>query len=155
MPFPAKDSSSRRRDDQPQVTVPDLHYDAVPARADRLAAFRQILTRWATSVGMLTERVQALTLATYEAMANVVTHAYRGAPGDGVFELHAVHSADQQQVTVTVTDFGRWQPEIAPDPDDRLRTHGRGVLLIRALSDTAVIHTDPGGTTIQMNWRVA
>jgi hypothetical protein len=40
-------------------------------------------------------------------MANVVVHAYRDRPG--VFELHATYFAGFQQVTVTVTDYGRWQ----------------------------------------------
>jgi serine/threonine-protein kinase RsbW len=155
MPSPPEDSGPTRRDDDSEATVPDLHYEAVPAHADRLTAFRQILTRWATSVGMLTGCVQALTLAVYEAMANVVTHAYRGRPEGGVFDLHAVRSADRRQVTVTVTDFGRWQLKDVSESDDQLRTSGRGVQLIRALSDAAVIHTDARGTTIHMKWQLA
>ena len=153
MPSPTEDDSAPVADSSD--TVADLHYEAVPAHAERLTAFRHILTRWATSAGMLTERVQALTLAVYEAMANVVTHAYRGSCEDGVFDLHAVRSADHRQVTVTVTDFGHWRPEAVPDPDDHLPTHGRGVLLIRALCDSMVIDTDSSGTTIRMNWRLA
>lgn len=157
MPSPPEDSGAiRRHERSPETeyhpdTVPDLHFEAIPARVERLASVRQVLTKWATSVGMITERVQALTLAVYEAMANVVTHAYRGC--EGVFELHAVRGPDQ--VTVTVIDFGEWQPEVAHDPHDRLRVNGRGVLLIRALSDSMAIHSDANGTTIRMNWRLA
>jgi anti-sigma regulatory factor (Ser/Thr protein kinase) len=50
------------------------------------------------------EQVDDLGLAAYEAMANVVDHAY-DRPG-GVFDLHACRSGDT--VTVSVTDHGRW-----------------------------------------------
>jgi serine/threonine-protein kinase RsbW len=52
----------------------DLHC-RVPARAGRLAALRIALARWATRVGLASQTVEELVLATYEALANAVEHA--------------------------------------------------------------------------------
>ena len=67
--------------------VPDLRYRDVPADAHCLIALRHALSRWAIRAGMIPEQVEVLTLASYEALADVVTHAYRG--GGGEFDLHA------------------------------------------------------------------
>ncbi|HEX5407223.1 MAG TPA: ATP-binding protein [Pseudonocardiaceae bacterium] len=141
-------------EDDSGALVADLHRVGVPAQADRLPALRQLLTNWATNIGMVTERVQALTLAVHEAMANVVTHAYRGVSG-GVFDLHAVYCADSRQATVTITDFGSWLPAEAPDAQNRFRLHGRGLLLIQGLADAASVNSDDHGTTVRMEWSVA
>jgi serine/threonine-protein kinase RsbW len=132
------------------ATVPDLHYPAITAHADRLPAFRRILNSWATSLGMVAEKVHALTSASYEAMANVVAHAYRGRPG--LLEMHAVRRAGE--VTVTVVDHGNWRPAVVGDTDP-LRSGGRGVLLIRALAERVVIKSDGTGTTVRMSWSIA
>jgi serine/threonine-protein kinase RsbW len=126
----------------------DLHYATIPAEAERVAGFRRVLTLWASGVGMAAERVQALTLATYEAMANVVTHAYRGLPG--TLELHATYLADLRQVTVTVIDKGRWRPALVEDSP--LRSGGRGLPLIRALAEDISITTSTRGTSVRMRW---
>jgi anti-sigma regulatory factor (Ser/Thr protein kinase) len=151
MPSLPEDTTPTPDEDHSPVDVSDLHCLAVPARADRLPSLRRIVARWASSVGMVAERVHALTLATYEAMANVVTHAYRGVPG-GVLELHATYHKQLRQVTITVVDFGRWRPAIVHSVDDLLRTKGRGLPLIRALAEGADIDSDDQGTTVRMNW---
>ncbi|HEX3789805.1 MAG TPA: ATP-binding protein [Pseudonocardiaceae bacterium] len=142
MPSPAED-------DGPTAALSDLHYLAIPAQADRLPALRRALARWAASVGMVADRVQELTLASYEAMANVVAHAYRGLPR-GVWELHATYRATDRQIVVTVTDHGRWQPVLVNL--DRLRAGGRGLPLIRAFAEDSTINSDAGGTRVRMRW---
>jgi serine/threonine-protein kinase RsbW len=126
----------------------DLHYSAVPAEADLIAPVRRTLTHWAAAIGMATERAQDLALATYEAMANVVTHAYPGRTG--VFELHATYHSEPRQVTITVVDHGQWRP--AHGPGAGPRTGGRGLPLIRALTQDTTITTDATGTSIRMCW---
>ncbi|MDT7725606.1 MAG: serine/threonine-protein kinase RsbW [Actinomycetota bacterium] len=93
---------------------------------------------------MLPEQVEALTLASYEALANVVTHAYPD--GGGAFDLHA--RAATGRIEVTVTDHGRWR-QPSPDP---LSLHGRGLPLIRTLTDDAEIKRGPEGTVVQLGW---
>jgi anti-sigma regulatory factor (Ser/Thr protein kinase) len=127
----------------------DLHYATIPAEAEKVAGFRRVLTSWASGVGMAAERVQALTLATYEAMANVVKHAYRGLPG--TLELHATYLAELHQVTVTVIDKGHWRPLLAEGGP--ARSGGRGLPLIRALAEDTDITTSTRGTSVRMRWR--
>lgn len=130
--------------------VAALHCIDVPATGDRLSPLRQRLSAWAAAVGMSGDRIDAVILATDEAVSNVVSHAYTLAR-PGTFDLHATHHPDQHQVRVTVHDHGHWQPaERDPGP-----LHGRGLVLIRALADEAAIEPSAAGTTVRMGWQVA
>ncbi|WP_410673349.1 ATP-binding protein [Amycolatopsis sp. cmx-4-68] len=115
----------------------------MPADPGQLGALREDLTAWATRTGLPSRRVQELLLAAYEAMANVVVHAYRDRTG--TFALHA--RCDGDTVTVTVTDHGRWRP--APRPSS---LGGRGLPLIHTLADQAAVETSAAGTTVTMTW---
>ncbi|OLF08232.1 ATP-binding protein [Actinophytocola xanthii] len=122
----------------------EIHH-RIPATPERLPELRRTLSRWAEDVGMPDEQREELTLATYEAMANSVEHAYLDTP-DGVLDLHA--SCDEAgTVTVTVADYGTWKPE---SPGDGLR--GRGLRLIRALTTDSAVTRDESGTTVTMTW---
>lgn len=123
----------------------DLHLE-VPASATQLAALRHALAQWATRVGMATEDVEALVLASYEAMANSVEHAYRDRPG----VLKVRGQVSDTHVVVTVTDYGQWR---APQPSGGLR--GRGLPLIEGLTAAATITPSEGGTTVSMTWPLA
>jgi len=76
---------------------------------------------------MTDDQGDTLTMAVYEAMANIVAHAYPCRTG--VFDLHATHRAEHRQVIVT--DHG--QPTHTPSPGllaglltaTRTRTHTR------------------------------
>ncbi|MGH3878293.1 MAG: ATP-binding protein [Actinophytocola sp.] len=123
----------------------DLHV-RVPAVAGRLTGLRHTLSDWAERVGLTTEDCEALTLATYEAMANTVEHAYEGQVR-GVLDLRAVRDHAEGRVVVTVTDYGRWRPPPA-DPG----TRGRGLHLIRGLTPDSAISPSKKGTTVSMSW---
>src|SRR3954454_14647921 len=79
-------------------------------------------------------------LASYEAMANAVTHAYPYGT-IGPLELHA--RLVPGWVVVTVTDHGR-----RPDQPRA----GYGLELIRRLSDDAEVVRGDYGTTVRMSW---
>ncbi|GAB3575408.1 ATP-binding protein [Amycolatopsis endophytica] len=117
----------------------------VPARSHNATSLRHALTRWAHEVKLPDDTAEAMALATYEAMVNVVTHAYP-ARADGSLELSAELRGNA--VDVTVSDRGRWLPP-AEDPGP---LHGRGLPLIHALSDRAEVAPGPGGTTVRMRW---
>jgi len=125
---------------------PDLRLAGVPATALALTDARVRLTAWARTTGLQAEQVDCLVLAAYEAMANVVDHAYddRG----GIFDLHA--GRHDSMVTVTISDYGRWKPAA-----DGARTwRGRGLLIIeRAAPEFELIQYDRG-TTVCMSWPV-
>lgn len=125
----------------------DLHLK-VPAAAAQLVSLRHALAQWATRVGMADEDVEALVLASYEAMANSVEHAYRDQTGYGVLEVRG--QVSDSRVVVTVTDYGQWQP---PRPTRGLR--GRGLPLIQGLTGSATITPSEAGTTVSMTWPLA
>jgi serine/threonine-protein kinase RsbW len=141
---------SRSADDR-HAEPPDLHCSAIPAQAERLSTLRRILVRWAESVAMLTDQVHDVALAAYEAMANVVEHAYSGQPL-GVLELHAAHDPATHRVTVTVVDHGHWQVAALPGTSARNEPNGRGLVLIHALADAVTITSTDRGTTVRMSW---
>jgi serine/threonine-protein kinase RsbW len=121
----------------------DLHV-RVPADPGRLTALRHALSNWAERVGLDLADREALTLASYEAMANAVEHAYAGRL-QGIIELRAVSEAGR--VVVTVTDYGRWRT-----PPADVGTRGRGLTLIRGLTPDSAISSSDQGTTVSMSW---
>jgi serine/threonine-protein kinase RsbW len=129
--------------DQVSETPVDVHYRG-PALASRLPAVRQKLAAWARRAGLPAEEIGDLALACYEAMANVVNHAY----GDevGVLDVQATHPDDH--LTVTVTDHGRWRQ---PHGKSGLMG-GRGLPLIRLLTHKTDVVATEQGTTVRMRW---
>jgi serine/threonine-protein kinase RsbW len=131
--------------DLDDVPEGDLHF-RVPAVAGRLAGLRHALAVWAGRVGLSEEDTEALVLASYEAMANTVEHAYRGQT-QGLLDLRGEVDDTQGRVVITVTDYGQWRP---PQPSGGLR--GRGLPLIQGLTSTSTITPTTAGTTVTMFW---
>jgi len=123
----------------------DLHV-RVPAVAGRLTALRHALAEWAERWGLDSEDREALTLASYEAMANSVEHAYVGRL-DGVLDLRAERDLARRRLVVTVTDYGHWRP-----PPSDPGTRGRGLPLIRGLTPDSTIRPGERGTSVSMSW---
>lgn len=120
-----------------------LHHRA-HLTAGTLASVRRILADWAAAAGLDRDMVDAVVLSGYETLANSVEHAYSLAAG-GVVELDAIRVGDA--VTLTVTDHGRWQiPSSVPG------NRGRGLTIVRGLSDRADVAGTDGGTTVTMTW---
>ncbi len=94
----------------------------MPAVADTLTPVREQLAAWTTAAGLDRGQVDDVAFAVYEAMANVVDHAY-DLPG-GTFDLHACRHADL--VTITVADHGQWKAPAGAEQSWR----GRGLLII-------------------------
>ena len=129
-------------DDNPEG---ELHF-RVPAVAGRLAGLRHALAVWAARIGLSDEDSEALVLASYEAMANTVEHAYRDQT-QGLLDLRGEVDDELGRVVITVTDYGRWRP---PQPSGGLR--GRGLPLIQGLTSTSTITPTTAGTTVTMFW---
>jgi serine/threonine-protein kinase RsbW len=125
-----------------------LRRHRIPCLARQLPRLRQELAKWAAQVGMVPEDVTDMVLASHEAMANVIDHAY--ADGNGDFDLDAVWAAERQQVTITVTDHGRWPAPAATRLDSG---RGRGLKIIRALAHAVALTHDTAGTRVVMSWR--
>ncbi len=125
-----------------------LTLDAAPADMHVLGTIRTQLTQFTHAIGLPEETVTNVSLATYEALANVVEHAYP--PGQaGTFDLLAEALADDGVLTVAIVDHGAWKPP----PDTSRSRRGRGLPLMRACSDDFEISSlTGGGTEIRLRW---
>jgi serine phosphatase RsbU (regulator of sigma subunit)/putative methionine-R-sulfoxide reductase with GAF domain/anti-sigma regulatory factor (Ser/Thr protein kinase) len=109
-----------------------------PAQPDVLVSLRHLLRRWLRHHGATDDEIYDITVATQEACANAVEHAY--APGPEAFEVEALRTEDGA-VEVIVRDRGRWR---------RARgTHrGRGMPMMEALMDSVHVQHTSEGTAV-------
>jgi len=109
-----------------------------PAEKEALVGVRQILRRWLRAHGATEDEMFDITVASQEACANAVEHAY--GPGQCTFGIEATYSAGR--VRLVITDEGRWRPP-------RGTHRGRGLPLMRALMEQVdVEHTNEGTTVV-------
>lgn len=131
----------------PAAGVEELSLSAVPAEMSRLASVRGTLTQFAREVDLSEDIGYAFVLSAYEAMANIVEHAYP--PGrEGTFDLQAVYDPDAETLVVTIADQGTWND----DEQNPAAQRGRGLQLMRACSDRAAIVSGERGTQIHLQW---
>ena len=123
----------------------ELLFTGEPADADRASELRRELGDWLGNVGVDPDRAYDVVLATYEAIANSVEHAYRDHTDRGTLDIR-VSRAAEGRIEVKVTDRGDWASHNS-DPN-----RGRGVPLMRALADSAAVTSDQNGTTVHMIW---
>ncbi|HWF27199.1 MAG TPA: SpoIIE family protein phosphatase [Mycobacterium sp.] len=116
------------------------------ATADHLVNIRHRLAAWLRSVGVAAGSAADIVLVVNEACTNCVEHAYRGHPaGSMLLEAKAV----DREIQARVTDSGSWKTSAA-NPGNS----GRGLVLMRALSDTMEIDSSPTGTTVDVSFRL-
>lgn len=130
----------------PAEDVMHLKFDGEHAVADRASALRVALSDWLTSLGVNRDRVYDVVLATYEALANAVEHAYTSDSDPGTLDLHVQCVPSTGWIEVIICDHGSWAVH-APDS-----TRGRGVPLMHALADSTAVTSDHDGTTVRMVW---
>lgn len=123
--------------------------ELAPALPNEMAGLRRKLIHWLSELPLDPESAHDITLATYEALANVAAHAYPD--GHGWARLQAGRSGDT--VTVTVTDTGCGIPATRPRTAGLRTSGGRGLLLIDQVTDQSDIDSGEKGTTVRMTWR--
>ena len=111
-----------------------------------LAPVRRALAEFLRQAGFPEDRAHDVLLACYEAMANIVEHAYPSAC-DGTFDLSATYDR-AGTLTVTITDRGEWKID-GPDPASR---RGRGLQLVRACADRSEVVSGDAGTRVHLQW---
>jgi anti-sigma regulatory factor (Ser/Thr protein kinase) len=84
-------------------------------------------------------------LVVNEACTNCVEHAYRGRLGTMLLEAEIADG----EVEARIADSGTWKTRAADAGDG-----GRGLVLMRALSDEMEIDTSPTGTTVHLSFRL-
>ncbi|MCW2650436.1 MAG: serine/threonine-protein kinase RsbW [Mycobacterium sp.] len=94
-------------------------------------------------------RASDVVLAVNEALANAAEFAYLLADYQGTMDVQARYDADEARLMVTISDSGVWR---IPAPSPEIRIRGRGIPLMRALSDRARIETSSTGTQVCLEW---
>ncbi len=116
------------------------------AFAGQLVNVRHRLATWLRAADVPDALVADIVLVVNEACTNCVEHAYRG-HRIGTMLLEA--SVADGQVRTRVTDAGSWKTPAA-DPGNS----GRGLVLMRALSDAMELHNTPTGTAVDITFRL-
>lgn len=118
---------------------------AIKAIARNAISARRAITNFCLSNGFSTEQVFFIELATGEAIANAIEHAYLNSAG----LIHIAGLIENNRLQITIEDFGEWR-EIIEVRENR----GRGFLLMGELMDSYSLgHKVEGGTliTLEMN----
>ena len=116
------------------------------AAAGQLSDIRHRLAAWLRGAAIPEGTIADIVLAVNEAAANSIEHAYRG---HKPAKVRVEGENDGARVHVRIIDKGSWKPAPA-DPGVR----GRGLLLIRAVSDWLEMECTPSGTTVNMSFRL-
>lgn len=116
------------------------------ATADQLVLIRHRLAEWLHARGVMEDQAADIVLVVNEACTNCVEHAYRGfAAGAMLLEV----SLADGEVRTRITDYGSWKTP-APIPGNG----GRGLPLMRVLSDSMELDTTATGTTADITFRL-
>ncbi len=113
------------------------------ADADELAGLRRRLRDWLDDAGAGPQETPDIVLATCEAAANAVEHAY--GPGEASFTVSARIAGDE--VTVDVRDRGTWRTQ-------RDQKRGRGLAVMRETMDRVEVDTGEEGTNVRLRRRL-
>jgi serine phosphatase RsbU (regulator of sigma subunit)/anti-sigma regulatory factor (Ser/Thr protein kinase) len=114
-----------------------------PAEIESIPVMRRLLARWLDEAGATRADVDDLSLASAEAAANAIEHAYGLAPG--LVEVRAW--TQNGAVKVAIRDFGSWRPQ-------RGTHRGRGLLLMEGLTDGVEVIRSDEGTTVELSRRL-
>jgi anti-sigma regulatory factor (Ser/Thr protein kinase) len=101
---------------------------------------RDALRSWCVGMRLNEDDTFGILLATGEALANAVEHAYDDT--HGLVRLRAI--LDDESITVAVEDQGRWKPPTVNDE------RGRGLPIMHALMDSVDIESDDHRKTIHL-----
>jgi anti-sigma regulatory factor (Ser/Thr protein kinase) len=118
------------------------------ADALAVARLRHELSQWLRShLALDRDRLNDVLLAVNEALTNCAEYAYRGR--EGTMSLHAHYDDGDGTLLADVSDCGTWRHV---DPGAQPNTRGRGLPLMRALSDRMTISWTSEGTSVRMRF---
>jgi serine/threonine-protein kinase RsbW len=120
----------------------DLFELAAEANPPNARQLRVQFEQWLQTLGAPAPLVDDLVLAVYEALANVVEHAYHPDHPQPVMQLQA--RLDHDHLLITVTDHGCWRTPSEPG------YRGRGLAMMRSLTTEVYLHPTAHGTTVQL-----
>ena len=114
-----------------------------PARLDHLAEVRHVLRRWLHGRGVEADTAYDIVVASQEACANAIEHAY--GPGRADFELEAVQ--EDGAIRIAVRDSGQWR-------EARGTNRGRGLVIMGELMDEVHVNRTEDGTEVVLVHRL-
>ena len=118
--------------------------ESYPAVASSIPLARRAITEWAAQTGVTRERVQAISLASSEALTNVVLYAYPWRTG----EIHVTARAAGNELWVLIADSG-CGIHAGRDSDGL----GLGLALISKMTDGfSVVERSSGGTELRLRF---
>lgn len=116
------------------------------AAGENLAPIRRALTSWLRAADVSELEAADIVLVISEACTNCVEHAYEGHEvGTMRLDMETVDGG----IRARIADSGSWKPPAA-DPVNR----GRGLPLMRVMSESMEIDNRPDGTTINIVFRL-
>jgi serine/threonine-protein kinase RsbW len=122
----------------------------LPADAAAAAHTRREFAEWLTqSFDLNHTQCSDVLLAINEALANAAEYAYILTDRPGTMDMYAEYDSASERLTVHVSDNGMWRIPVATPAS---RTRGRGIPLMRALSDEVALDTSAGGTRVCLQW---
>jgi len=116
------------------------------ASADQLAPIRHRLGSWLKGADVPDALARDIVLVVNEACTNSIEHAYRG---DTVGTMRLEVESVDGEVRARIADSGSWKT-----PGQEPGHGGRGMVLVKAVSDSVEIDCAPTGTTIHVNFRL-
>ncbi|OBF90699.1 hypothetical protein A5790_15810 [Mycobacterium sp. 852002-51152_SCH6134967] len=121
-----------------------------PADAQTVAEFRNAFAQWLrTNFALDADRLSDILLAVNEALTNSAEFAYVQAGQAGTMSVTARYDAEDRCLAATISDQGAW---LEKEPDGKPNTRGRGIQLMRALSDRATIDASASGTRVRLEF---
>jgi anti-sigma regulatory factor (Ser/Thr protein kinase) len=132
------------------LAMPHVSLD-IPADGQQLRTVRSDITAWLRQLDVGEQQRDDMVLAVCEAVTNAMEHAYPAANRDGAADrvlVLAMTNGTRSMAAVVVVDRGEWRPP--GDPGFR----GRGLPIMRAVSDGFGLHHDGTGTTVVLRWRL-
>jgi anti-sigma regulatory factor (Ser/Thr protein kinase) len=116
------------------------------AEPESVGLARRTLTDFAAAAGAGERQIEAIRLATSEALTNAVVHAYRGDPGT----VHVTAAVVSKELWILISDDGCGMEPRADRPG-----LGLGLGLIAQLSDhLAIAPRSGGGTEVRMRFNL-
>lgn len=116
------------------------------ATAHQLSAVRHRLAAWLNTAAVPEQLASDIVLAVNEACSNSAEHAYRGVDRRN---MRVEAKLGDGTIDIRVSDTGSWKA-----PPAKSLTRGRGLPLIRALTERVAVDGTQAGTTIDMSFRL-
>ncbi|MBI5058411.1 ATP-binding protein [candidate division KSB1 bacterium] len=123
----------------------------IPSRTDELERVDTITERIGSEMGFDDGARADLGICVTEAVNNAIVHAHRN---DEALIVEVRFTCYADALKVSIRDHGPgFDVDALPDPtapENLLKDHGRGVMLIRALMDEVMIHRLADGMLVEM-----